>query len=160
MRSSVGEVREIVRAATAEAQRRRDRAVGSEHVLLGALSDPVGIGVQTLGLGVEEVRFALHKLDQEALGSVGVDPELAVAAASGARRRTGRLRLSNGAKQLLHAAVLQSKELGDGDIGARHVLLALLATKPPDPAAVLLQHLVVDLDAARASLLPARANGT
>jgi len=154
-----GEVRQIVRAAMAEAQRRGDRHVGTEHMLLGVLSDPVGLGPRTLGIDLELMRTALLRLDRDALASVGVDPDLAVPTRSRTGHRPRRMGLSSGAKQLLHTAVVDARALGDREITTRHVLLALLGTEPPDHAAVLLQALVVDVAAARAALLPIPTDG-
>ena len=126
--------------ATAEAQRRGDRRVGTEHVTLALLVDPGYVTVRALDVSLTTARNALEALDRRALASVGIEsppgPHVAVPG-----REKGRLRLTPGAKAVFTDLRKESK--GER-LGVQHVLLALLSRQQPDPAAELLDELGVD----------------
>ena len=56
--------------AREEARRRGDRKVGTEHLILGLLMEPVV--EQALGCDLQTARDALDAMDQDALAAVGI----------------------------------------------------------------------------------------
>ncbi|TCB97348.1 hypothetical protein E0H26_13550 [Micromonospora zingiberis] len=133
--------------ANAEAVRRGDRKVSTEHVLLALLIDPGSITGQALGVSLNEAREALERLDRDALASVGVQAAFAGPVFPG--RDDDRLPLTPLAKAVFTGL---RKQAGRDRIGVHHVLLGLLASTRPDPAAVLLDALSVDRAAVRTRL--------
>ena len=137
-------------AADAEARRRGDNRVGTDHLLVALMAEPQVAAA--IGVDPDQAREALERLDAVALDAIGVDPTLA--ATSGVEDTArGRLPLTNGAKQALRRAIRESDQLDESAITVRHLVLAILGTEPPDPAASLLRYLNVDTTAARESLL-------
>ncbi|HEY8721051.1 Clp protease N-terminal domain-containing protein [Pengzhenrongella sp.] len=125
--------------ATAEARRRGDRRVGTEHVLLALLVDPESDVARALRVPLAEARAALEALDGVALASVGIDTTFHGPVLPG--RAGERLRLTPAAR----AAFTSLREEANGErLGVRHVLLVLLSRQHPDPAADLLDALGVD----------------
>src|SRR5690606_29824205 len=59
--------------ANAEALRRGDRKVSTEHVLLALLLDPDTPTARALGVTLDDARETLDRLDRDALASVGVE---------------------------------------------------------------------------------------
>ncbi|MEU6641672.1 Clp protease N-terminal domain-containing protein [Saccharomonospora sp. NPDC046836] len=133
--------------ANAEAVRRGDRKVGTEHVLLALLGDPGSVTGQALGVSLIEAREVLERLDRDALASVGVQAAYAGPVFPG--REDDRLPLTPAAKTVFTGLRTQA---GRDRIGVHHVLLGLLARTGPDPAAVLLDALGVERPAVRARL--------
>lgn len=133
--------------ANAEAVRRGDRKVGSDHVLLALLTDPGSITAQALGVDLNAAREALGRLDRDALASVGIDAAPPGPVFPG--RERDRLPLTPAAKAIFTGL---RKEAGRERIGIKHVLLALMSRTLPDPAAALLDALGVDRTAVRARL--------
>ena len=140
----------VLRAAVAEAARRGDPYLGTEHLLLGLLADPNGVAVRALGVDVDEGRAALDRLDGEALGSIGIDPGLTVPG-TGAPRRS-RPPFTDGLRQALRRAVDGTTGGGERRITDRHLLLGIVSGEPPDAAALLLRALGCDPAAIRESL--------
>jgi len=147
--------RAVMLAATAEARRRGDRRIGTDHLLLGLLHDPDSIAAQALGVDLQSARSAADTLDRAALASIGIDlGDHSLAGPAPGRRRAP---LTSGARAVLQLSVEQARERRARRIQARHLLLALLSRRPPDPAATLLQALGVDPAEARRRLTqPAR----
>ncbi|NUP75683.1 MAG: Clp protease [Sinomonas sp.] len=143
-----GAARVTVTEGLKEAARRGDRRVGTDHLLLGILHDPAS--ANAVGVGLEAARTAEEALDREALAAVGVDPGPAPLLASGSR--AGRLPLTSAAKGALARTVRFAAAEKSKTITGRHVLLALLETPVPDPAATLLARLGVSADDVRARL--------
>jgi ATP-dependent Clp protease ATP-binding subunit ClpA len=131
--------------ANAEALRRGDRKVSTEHVLLALLIDPDSITAQGLGVSLDAAREALESLDQDALASAGVQATSAGPVLPG--RERDRLPLTPAAKAVFTGL---GKQAGRERIGIHHVLLSLLSRRRPDPAAVLLDTLGADRTAIRA----------
>jgi ATP-dependent Clp protease ATP-binding subunit ClpA len=141
---------EVLPAARAEALRRRDRSIGSEHLLLGLLADPIGRPVQLLGIDLDTARAGLDRLDREALSAVGVNSAPAPPlTATGPNR--GRLGLTSGARRVLVHAAHEAVSRKASRITTDDLLLGVLAADPPDPAAVLLRSLGLDLKQIRRS---------
>jgi len=138
----------IVLDATAEARRRGDRTVGTEHLVLALLADPDSSTARALGVGLPAAREALETLDGIALAALGITATGSVLeGVQGKSRR--RLRLTPTAGKIF----VRSRKLSAGErLGPQHVLLGLLLASRPDPAADLLDALGIDRDAVRARL--------
>jgi len=133
----------VLTSAAAEARRRGDRRLGTDHLLLGLLHDP-GSGVaHALGVDLETARTASESLDRAALAAVGVNvtqvgtPPPAIFA----RRLPS---LSSGARAVITVAVEQTRKAKTQPIQSREILLALLAREHPDPAAELLAAMGIE----------------
>jgi len=138
----------IVLDATAEARRRGDRTVGTEHLGLALLADPDSSTARALGVDLSAARAGLETLDGIALAALGITAtgSTLVAPAGKSRRR---LRLTPAAGKAFMAA----RKLSAGErLGPQHVLLALLLASRPDPAADLLDALDIDRDEVRSRL--------
>jgi ATP-dependent Clp protease ATP-binding subunit ClpA len=135
----------VYRDATAEAKRRGDRRVSTEHIALALVSDPESVTARALGVSLTEARAALQALDRQALASVGIDTDYSGPVLPG--RENERLRLTPAAKAVFTGL---RQEVTKGErLGIQHVLLALLSRQRPDPAAELLESLRVDRTKAR-----------
>jgi ATP-dependent Clp protease ATP-binding subunit ClpA len=141
----------VLAAAEAEARRRGDRRLGTDHLLLALFHDPKALAAGLLGVDLDRARAAAEGLDRAALAAIGVDlgdSELPAVPAP-ARRR---LSWTSGARAVLVATVAEARRTKSRRISTRHLLLALLALRRPDPAGQLLDALGVDAAAARAAL--------
>lgn len=141
-------MRTLLRAATEEAERRGDRRLGTDHLLLGLLHrGPVS---NLLGVSLAGARTALDALDVAALAAIGVE----VATLDGGPVVFGRRMppLTSGARAVLKQALATARPRLTGRIGSEHFLSALLDRERPDPAAELLQALGVDAHAVRERL--------
>lgn len=143
--------RSTVSEGLKEAARRGDRRVGTDHLLLGILHDPASAAA--VGVALEAARDAEEALDREALAAVGIDPGPSPLALG--RERVGRLPLTSAAKGVLARTVKFAAAEKSRTITGRHVVLALLETSSPDPAASLLARLGVSADEVRARLAAA-----
>lgn len=132
----------VVKRALAEARQRGDRRLGTEHLLLGLIGDPQSEAARALGVELERAREALDALDRAALASIGLDVGgLRLASLRPARKRPP---LTSAARSVLIGAMEQAARTRTRRPTSRHMLLALLACEPPDPAAALLAQLGVD----------------
>ncbi|MGA8371042.1 MAG: Clp protease N-terminal domain-containing protein [Acidimicrobiales bacterium] len=135
--------------AREEARRLGDRRVGTDHLVLGLLEEPSIEAV--LGVSLQDARDALEALDREALGTLGMVPGIDASPLpmhAVPKRPTvravikDRLRMTPAAKRVLQEA---GKPMRRGKhITPQDVLVRILDTDPPDPAAVLLAALGVD----------------
>ena len=153
----------VVHAAVAEAERRGDPKIGTEHLLLGVAADPP----DGLGVTVTVLREALDAMDADSLTAVGVDVDPALVAlahdepAPGAAEAVGtpipvgaptrwfrgaHRPLTAGARATLGGAPTEAKLLRHRHIGPEHILLGLTAGPVGDPAVTLLAR--VDLEPA------------
>ncbi len=144
------EAKAAVTSAVEEAQRRDDRRVGTEHLLLGLLRNPASDAATALGVDLEQARAGLDQLDRKALACVGVDtpgfePVVAV-------HRRGHVPFTGAAKAALVRTLTEATHRGDRRLEPRHLLLALLGPDQPDAAVELLARLDVDPVAVRARL--------
>jgi hypothetical protein len=141
--------------AREEARRRGDRRVGTEHLVLGLLREPV-LG-DALGCELGTARATLEALDRSALAAIGVESSLDAPPvptrepAAGAQRPTlktvwaDRLPLTPAAKTALQES---SRGLGRRRrIDPCRVLLAVLSLRQPDPGADLLDALDINREA-------------
>jgi ATP-dependent Clp protease ATP-binding subunit ClpA len=130
-------LRRVYLDATAEAQRRGDRRVGTEHLILALLADPDSVTARALGVDLDSARAALNVLDRQALAYLGIHATFQSSTIPGRPRE--RLRLTPAASATFTG--LRG--------GAGHILLALVSRERPDPAAELLDALGVDRAAIR-----------
>jgi ATP-dependent Clp protease ATP-binding subunit ClpA len=145
--------RTAVSDAVAEATRRGDRRVGTEHLLLGLLDDPAGIVATVLDTDVTAARATLDAFDAEALASVGVDVSRVPPAPH--RRAKSRVTFTAAARAVLGRALRLATGRRAGRIEPQHLLLALLECAAPDPAAELFERLGIDRAGVRARLAEA-----
>lgn len=138
----------VIMAAQAEAQRRGDRRLSTEHLLLGVLHE--ADAAEALGVDLPTARAALNALDHQALAAIGVDVGGFLPATWPAP--TKRPPLTTAARAALLRAIKPGGKVGHPS--AKHFVLALLACEQPDPAADLLAQLGVDVSAVRDRLRP------
>jgi ATP-dependent Clp protease ATP-binding subunit ClpA len=145
----------VLEQAGEEAVRRGDRRIGTDHLLLALLRDDTAPPARALGVTLAEGHAALESLDRAALDSVGIrldglpTPPTATTPARGRRHVT----LNSAAR----AAIVAAKRAAEGErrgrrIEPRHLLLALISTRHPDPAADLLTALGLTPSTVRARL--------
>jgi len=144
--------------ASEEARHRGDRRTGTDHVLLALLEDP-SVEV-VLGVSLQQARQALASLDQEALGALGLGPgadapPLPMRAVPKKPKlrdiiQRDRLRMTPAAKKVLQEAVKPNRR--KTQVTAQQVLAQILSLQPPDPAAVLLGALGVNMSEVRRRL--------
>ncbi|MGO9164322.1 MAG: Clp protease N-terminal domain-containing protein [Streptosporangiaceae bacterium] len=142
----------VLDAAAAEAWRRGDRRLGTDHLLLGLLrhGDPVVLRALPALLG--DARAAADALDRAALAAVGVQ----AAAFGWLPDPPGECPLpplTSGARAILKRAADKARTSPLPGIQARHFLLALLSLDRPDPAAELLVALGIQPWEARNRLI-------
>jgi hypothetical protein len=138
--------------ASEEARRRGDRRTGTDHVLLAVLEDPSVEAV--LGVSLQQAREALDSLDREALGALGLGvgadaPPLPMRAVPKKPRirdvaKKDRFRMTPAAKKVLEEAY-KPKGHRKLQVTGPEVLAQILTLQPPDPAAVLLGALGVNI---------------
>jgi ATP-dependent Clp protease ATP-binding subunit ClpA len=151
--------------AREEARRRGDRKVGTEHLLLGLLREPVL--AQAVGCELQTARDALDAMDHDALAAVGIgaafkappipidEPVKRSPRAAFKASLRDRLPMTPAAKTAMEEAWKETR--GGRQIGAQQVLLTVLELEPPDPAAELIAALGVDRAAALQRLGVGRA---
>jgi ATP-dependent Clp protease ATP-binding subunit ClpA len=130
---------QVYRQASAEAKRRGDRRVSTEHIALAMLVDPDSETARALGVSLESARAALDTLDREALTSVGIEVINNPPPISG--RKGERVRLTPAGRGVFTGL---RRDAGGERLGVKHVLLALLSHERPDPAAELFHAIGVD----------------
>ena len=151
--------------AREEARRRGDRKVGTEHLILGLLREPVL--AQALGCDLQTARAALDAMDHDALAAVGLGaafnaPPIPIDEPINCPSRPAlkavlrdRLPMTPAAKRALEDSYKERRR--GHDIRPQQVLLTVLELDPPDPAAELIAALGVDRAAARQRLGVGRA---
>jgi hypothetical protein len=151
--------------AREEARRRGDRKVGTEHLVLGLLREPVL--AQALGCDLQTARDALDAMDLKALAAVGIGPAFnapPIPIDDPTKRPSrptlkavlrDRLPLTPAAKTALEESWKERRR--GHHIPPQQVLLTVLELKPPDPAAELIAALGIDRAAARERLGVGRA---
>jgi predicted ArsR family transcriptional regulator len=130
--------------AAAEARRRGDRRVSTEHVALALLTDADSVTARALGVSLAAARTALQELDRDVLARLGIEASFDGPVIPG--RPKERLRLTPAAREVFTGL----RHEADGEqLGIKHLLLALLRRERPDPAAELFDALDVDRAAVR-----------
>jgi ATP-dependent Clp protease ATP-binding subunit ClpA len=144
--------RAAVEDARYEARRRGDRRIGTEHLLLALLQDEGLAGI--VGVDAHTAQQAADQLDRDALAAIGVTLGDFRPTADRAGTRSVP-RMTPGAKTVLQQALRNATAEKARAITSRHMLLALLDRRQPDPAAALLVALAVDEPVLRARLAAA-----
>ena len=106
---------QVYRQASAEAKRRGDRRVSTEHIALAMLVDPDSETARALGVSLESARAALDTLDREALTSVGIEVINNPPSISG--RKAERFRLTPAGRGVFTGL---RREAGGERIGVKH----------------------------------------
>ena len=133
-----------------EAVRRGDRRIGTDHLLISLLEDESN--AHALGVDADAAREAADQLDRTALAAVGVDVG---PLSTRDRPPVGRhMPFTAGAKSFMGDTLTQAAAEKARSITPRHMMLAILERRDPDPAAALLQALGVDVPASRGRLAP------
>jgi ATP-dependent Clp protease ATP-binding subunit ClpA len=147
------EARSAVQRAQREAGSRGDRRIGTDHLLLALLED--GQVADWVGVGTDAARHAADELDRDALSAIGLHVgRLELHTSSAPARRTQHL--TSGAKTVVQHALVNATAEKARAITSRHILLALLERREPDPGATLLAALSVDQAVLRQRLSEAR----
>ncbi|QIM15488.1 Clp protease [Leucobacter insecticola] len=136
-----GEARAVVEDALTEAERRGAVRIASDHLLLALLRNEEIAAAA--GTDAAAVQMAADQLDRDALAAIGVsvsEVQLPPSTVKGKRAT----RMTSGAKEVLKGTLGYAAAEKSPTIAPRHMLLALLDRKEPDPAAVLLAALPVD----------------
>ncbi|MEW1862683.1 Clp protease N-terminal domain-containing protein [Streptomyces sp. NPDC088194] len=149
--SAAPRLKPVLGLARIEAERRGDRRIGTDHLLLALMHFPKEPPARALGATLAEGRSAMDAMDRDALRAIGVHLDMPLAPPP--TRGNRRLPLNSSAR----SAVGESKRFADREgkgrrIEPRHLLLALLTARHPDPAADLLSALSLDPDEVRQRL--------
>lgn len=177
--------RKAVVQAQVEARQLSHPVIGSEHLLLGVLDEPDGLGgraLRRLGVNPAGVRASIveivgrgcgHDLDADALRSIGIDLDAVRKQVEGAfgpgaldrprgRCRRGRRRgyppFTPRAKKVLELALREAIYRKDGYVGTEHVLLGTLR-EGRGLAALILARAGIDRVAVEAALAELRRTG-
>jgi Clp amino terminal domain, pathogenicity island component len=147
----------VLAAAAAEAWRRGDRRLGTDHLLLGLLRAGDPVIARAIGVSLDDARSAASDLDRAALAAVGV--QAGGLPAAGLPEPPGGTRLpplTSAARAVLKRAADKARTGPLPGLQQRHVLLAVLGLEPPDPAAQLLAALGVQAWEARNRMIGGR----
>jgi len=129
--------RRSVVAAQEEARTLGHNYIGTEHVLLGLLSEPEGLGARALGpFGVS---------------LAGTREEVAAKVGTGTEPMKGHIPFTPRAKKTLELALREALQLHHNYIGTEHILLGLIREKEGAGPQILAAH--ADLLAIRAAVL-------
>ncbi|WP_280336909.1 Clp protease N-terminal domain-containing protein [Nocardia wallacei] len=136
----------VLDAAQREAARHGSARVGTDHLLLGLLSEPASVPAQALAVTREQARTALTGLDHTALAALGLALDIRETEALPPRpRRTvlSRNGVSSNAWTVLRQAI-DATTIKTRHHAPNHLLRALLSLPQPDPASQLLTELGID----------------
>src|SRR5499425_77047 len=129
--------RRSVVAAQEEARTLGHNYIGTEHVLLGLLSEPEGLAARALGpFGVS---------------LAGTREEVAAKVGTGTEPMKGHIPFTPRAKKVLELALREALQLHHNYIGTEHILLGLIREKEGAGPQILAAH--ADLLAIRAAVL-------
>jgi len=155
------DVRVAVLAATrAAAVRRGESRIGSDHLLVG-VADAGSETADAAGLTVEALHDALDRLDEHALGAVGVETQAVSRLRQWGWSRRSHLPFTPGAKKALERSLRIALDHGDRRLTTDHLLAALAVGGPNDRAVRLLRACWVEpavLEAAARQALRRRAS--
>ena len=104
--------RRSVVAAQEEARQRNDKHIGTEHLLLGLLTEPDAI--------------AGRVLTQLGIGLAATRADVAAIIGTGAGSPGGHIPFTPRAKKVLELAFREALQLGHNYIGTEHILLGLV----------------------------------
>ncbi|GII85072.1 hypothetical protein Ssi03_30620 [Sphaerisporangium siamense] len=135
----------VVKAALAEARRRGDRRLGTEHLFLGLLHDPASATARAVGVSLADARAAMDALDRAALLAIGIDVGAFPDDVPVPRRHppVTMSAVTSSARATLDQAVRSTTRRTRATAPA-HLLRALLDRRPPDPVAALISYLHID----------------
>lgn len=166
-RRFTGEMRELTMAAVHEAERRGDRHIGTEHLVLGLVSvrgHELAAALDRDDVTLDAGRRELGDADTEALAAVGLgaaplaaEPGQRLRGTSRRRRwwsRANHIPFTSGAKDTFEASLHTALERGDRHIGVEHLAGALEQRDPRDPGVALLRRLDLDPSALARALSP------
>lgn len=135
------EVRQVVATADTEARLRHDARVGTEHLLVALLHDPLlserYLGGRTASAG----RQGLDELCSAALRSAGVEPPEPPPISAASR---GHLDFTHGAKQALERTLRIARGRRANRIEPRDLLMAIASETGPSTALDLLHELALE----------------
>ena len=118
-------VKKVLQFARDEAKRLNSEHVGTEHLLLGIVSEGAGVAAAALKtLGVD-------------LNTLAQDVERSISSSGGMMTIGSQVTFSDHAKSVLQAAAVEAQLLDDNYIGTEHVLLSLLKVAESQAAAAL-----------------------
>lgn len=144
--------RTAVEDANFEAGRRGDRRIDTAHLLVAVLHDETL--ARLVGLDAATARDAADELDRAALSAVGLD--LGTFEPTDETTVNKHISLTPGAKAALKQTLANATHEKSRKLTTRHMLLALLERREPDPAAVLLGTLLIDPQETRQRVATAR----
>jgi ATP-dependent Clp protease ATP-binding subunit ClpC len=130
--------RKVVYLAQQEAARLGHNVVGTEHLLLGLLSEGEGVAakaLESMDIGLEKIRDEVEKI----IGSGETNP-------------FGEIPFTPRAKRVLELAVDEGRQLGHNYVGTEHILLGLIR-EGEGVAAQVLKNLGADLDRVRKEVI-------
>ncbi|SRR6266545_2376488 len=133
-----GKARQVVVLAQEEARELQHNYIGTEHLLLGLLSVPDGIGAR-----------ALRELN---LSPATVRADVATIVGRGKEASSGHIPFTPRAKKCLELALREALGLKHNYIGTEHILLALVR-EGDGVAAQILSNRIDDLSTIRATVL-------
>ena len=128
----------IIMLSQEEAKLMGHNFVGTEHLLLGVISQRYGIGSQTL----KKMKVTIKKTRKEIELYIG----------RGTGYITAQIPFTPRAKRILELSVHESKDLGQSFVGTEHILLALIG-EPDGVAKRTLEKLDVNLSTLRSLIL-------
>ena len=105
------QARQVVVQAQEEARTLGHNYIGTEHILLGLLSEPDGLAAQALS-SLEISREAAREQVVEIVGT-------------GAGQQSGHIPFTPRTKKVLELSLREAQRLGDDHIGTEHILLGL-----------------------------------
>jgi ATP-dependent Clp protease ATP-binding subunit ClpA len=131
--------RKVLQLANQEAQSFNHEYIGTEHVLLGLISEGTGvaaIALKNLDISVPKVRIEVEKIVQAGPGMVTM----------------GRLPQTPRAKKVIEFAIEESRNFNHNYVGTEHLLLGLLR-ETEGVASQVLMNLGLRLDKLRKEVL-------
>jgi ATP-dependent Clp protease ATP-binding subunit ClpA len=135
--------RHVVVLAQEEARRLQHNYIGTEHILLGLLGEPGGLGAQAL--------------DRFEMSLVGARDEVKAIVGTGDKTMLGHIPFTPRAKKTLELALREALQLRHNYIGTEHILLGLIREGDGVAAKILKEHgTLMEIRMAVLDLLPAR----
>lgn len=128
----------VLTAAQEACAGRGESRIGTDHLLIGVVAAGNGTAAAA-GLTVDGLNDALDRLDERALGAVGIGAEEAVLERLLGWRRRGHLPFSGGAKKSLERCLAIVLDLGHRRITSDHLLAGITMGGANDPAVRLLR---------------------
>jgi hypothetical protein len=130
--------RHVIVLAQEAARVRKHHHIGTEHLLLGLLGEPQGVGALALVALVGSTSAVSNAVDNRL--------------AAGTENSPAKIPFTPRGKEALEQSMVQAKALDHNFVGTEHLLLALLAVEEGVAAAVLTE-LNVDLPTAREKIV-------